>query len=168
MSSTYAEILPLLAQAGAKQPDPQYDVWDLEAGGCLWPLNAWKGSGLSEGVKRDVLTVLVRGRLPVFFCQAGEPDPERAATWTEVGPGIWRLPEDVDPTALLTAPTLDYGNWQIVAAEQPPPTPLPDIIRAPASEVASFLRRFEIAVLVDSFYDDAMWRIALAQEVSSK
>jgi hypothetical protein len=28
--------------------------------------------------------------------------------------------------------------------------------------------QFEITVLVDSFYDDAMWRITLAQEVRSK
>ena len=168
MNSTYAEILPFLAQAGAKQPDPQYDVWDLEARGCLELLIARRDVGLSDGVKHAVFSILLRGPLPVFFFHKEEIDAEHAAAWSEVEPGVWQLPVDADSVALVASEALSYGNWQIVVAEQLPPTPLPDIVHAPVSEVASFLRRFEIAVLVDSFYDDAMWRIALAQEVSSK
>ena len=168
MNSTYAQIAPLLAQAGAMQPDPQYDVWDLAAPGCLGRLIARRPILLSREMKHSILSIVLRGPLPVFFFQEEELDTEHAAAWSEVADGVWQLPADADPKALVASEALYCGNWRIIVAERIPSAPMTDFIRAPASDVASFLKRSEAAVLIDSFHDDAVWRIALAQEVSSK
>jgi hypothetical protein len=117
--------------------------------------------GTVEKCKLKILDAICSDVEP-FVHYDGPPTqyPELSEVY-EVAPHIWRLPKKAPAAVVLS--WLHMGNWQRYVSDAPI-NQLRDLCRATDSEVEEFVRDSGVAIVIDSFHDDASWVVAVRPE----
>jgi hypothetical protein len=76
-------------------------------------------------------------------------------------PHVWRVRRDRSADDFYRT-ELDEGNWILYAAPEPASRPFPNAFKAAPEAVLEFMATERITLLIDSFYDDTEWRVAVA------
>ena len=98
-------------------------------------------------------------------CDEDPHDWELTGHWTQEGPHTWVMPRDHGSAELLEG-YLAAGGWSIYLASYPlAVTEMPNIFDMRAAEICAFTRAHSMPVLVQAFYDNAEWRVALEPAV---
>ena len=124
-------------------------------GASVWRVEA--SSRRAEQHKIAVLEAICRHhRVFVRY----EEEPGEIDGVVQVGPQLWRLPVGASAESVLD--WLYMGNWQLSVSTMPP-ADIPDLCRAPDEEVAAYVRKSGVDLVIDSFHDDVSWVIGAAR-----
>ena len=152
-------IQTTLASSPARRSAPGFDVWDLDTGPWWNLFTDWKSL---ERTKRAVLAAIWDTPELLFFV------PSTTEMATDLKPfllasdsGAWlvnrgRSPED------FYGVDLNEGSWAIYASAHPCRVPLPNTFKTSPPALMRFMREQGVTVLIDAFYDDWEWRVAVA------
>jgi hypothetical protein len=149
---------------GVSAVDATGQLWHLENPSLLSAQSRGRAQQV-DAVKRQVLAALARSGTAIIYHHESPHDEELPGLWLPgERPGAWRLPVDLDLADPAIAHWLfDLGNWTVCA----PDVPLgrtPDIARAPAAQLLTWIDQQAIDVIVDSFHDDVSWVVVLGTE----
>lgn len=129
--------------------------------GCVWRIEGV--SAVVEECKTQLLdAICARSQPLVRFDEppAGIPELQDVL---EVARNTWRLPARSRGSVLLS--WLSAGNWQLYVADAPVPE-IPDLCRSSDAEVERFIVDTQIALIIDSFYDDVSWVVGLGGDAN--
>jgi len=149
----------LLEAAGAKRRDATQPVWDLAS--SFWPFG--KAASAVETGKQQILEWLIR-RVPLVYLEI-DADEEMTGVLgaRRAGPQYtWQLSRAVRAPDLATR-ALFYGGWSLYGCRKPlQPDDLPASFRCSPADLVANLRRMELSVLIQAWWDDVDWRLAVA------
>jgi hypothetical protein len=134
-------------------------VRSTDSEGRVWELNG-SHAGV-EQVRSKILEHILAARLPLVLAydEDSPNEPALAAHVFADGAGAFQIRAQPPLTAIRD--WLGYGNWQLMSPHLPPA--LQDLARARPESVARFVDDHGLQFVVDSFHDDVMWIIGLAQ-----
>jgi hypothetical protein len=153
-------IRTALASSPARRARQGFDVWDLDTGPWWKLFTDWQSL---DRVKRAILAVVWEMPKPLFFV----PPYMEMATALEPfllphDSGAWLVNRQRSPEDFYGV-ELDEGNWVVYSAAQPSNVRMPNTFKTTPSVLINFMREQGITVLIDAFYDDREWRVALAE-----
>jgi hypothetical protein len=151
-----ANIREVLANSPARQVKPGIEVWDLNTG-PWWKL--FMDYQELERTKRQLLSAAWALPGSLFFHPPTPVEPELMPFLVRDDESNWLLNRRRSPDEFYENEF--EGNWVLYAAEHPISATLPNTFKTEPSSLISFLREHEVTFLIDSFCDDAEWRIAL-------
>jgi len=148
----------LLEAAGAKRSDATQPVWDLAR--PFWPFG--RAASAVETGKHQILEWLL-GRVPLVYLSI-DADEEMTGVLGARRAGrqhTWQLSRAVRVPDLATQ-ALFYGGWSLYGRRKPlQMDDLPDSFRCSPADLVAILRRKELSVLVQAWWDDVDWRLAV-------
>jgi len=160
VSNAYDGIRALLAGSPAWRISQNADVWDLNTG--PW----WKLFTDHEGLdraKRGLLAAAWGLPGPLYFVPPFEPlAPELGPFLQRTDSGAWMVNRQRSPEEFYGV-ELNEGNWVLYSAEQPVRGKIPNTFKTKPEALTAFMRQHGITFLIDAFYDDTEWRVALAE-----
>ncbi|WP_141513491.1 hypothetical protein [Ramlibacter sp. WS9] len=144
--SDSADVVAVLDSLGGRQDFEGASVWRVEG-----------TSQRERQYKAAVLETICRThRAYVRY----EECPDGIDGTDQVEPHLWWLPVGVSGEAMLD--WLYMGNWQLTVGASPPKTN-PDLCRSPDADVAEYVRKSGVGVVIDSFHDDVSWVIGASR-----
>jgi hypothetical protein len=147
--SDSADVVAVLDALGGRQDFEGASVWRVEG-----------TSRRAQQYKASVLDTICRShRAYVRY----EENPEGFDGTDQVEPQLWLLPFGVSGEAMLD--WLYLGNWQLTVCASPPKEN-PDFCRSPDADVAEYVRKSGVRVVIDSFHDDVSWVIGAARNAA--
>jgi hypothetical protein len=151
-------IRGILCDGPARRVRDGLDVWDLGVG-PWWKL--FTDFRRLDSTKKRILEAAWALPSPLYLVPP-EPVPARLAPFlVREAPGAWRVKRD-GSAAELHGTELDEGNWVLYAAPRPARQPIPNTFKTDPAALLAFMRAGEMELLIDSFYDDREWRVAVA------
>jgi hypothetical protein len=154
----HLHIRETLESSPARRVEPGLDVWDLDTGPWWKLFTDWKGL---ERAKQAILAAVWDTPDSLFFMP---PMPEMAAGLKPfliaADSGAWLINRQRSSQEFYGV-DLNEGNWMLYAAAQRCTVRLPNTFKANPAVLLQFMRDQGITVLVDAFYDDWEWRVAL-------
>jgi hypothetical protein len=152
-------IRELLVSSSAHQVEQGIAVWDLGTGPWWKLFTDFQGL---ERLKEGLLAAAWALPTPLFFVP---PTQELA---TELEPfllrhdsGAWQVNRRRSPEDFYSV-ELDEGNWVIYSAVEPVLAQMPNTFKTAPRQLIAFLHEHGVALLIDAFYDDTEWRVALS------
>jgi len=134
-------------------------VWDLRDRGMVsWMLG--RPSEISDEIRIEVMTVFAKYFRHLFLASDEDYSEFPAGEFALTSTGVWRIEDPAGLCPHVGQPPLLFGNWVLLATNEPPDFPIPDFIRMPKSEVLEFMFANGVRAVVDSFHDDIQWRVA--------
>jgi hypothetical protein len=153
-----ANIRAILSSSPARQPDRGVEVWDLNTGPWWKLFTDWNGL---ERAKHHLLAAVWALPGPLYFLPPEPIAPELEPFPMQDVSGSWRLNRGRAAEEFYGV-ELNEGNWSLYAAERPAETALPNTFKTSPRTLTKVMQGHGITVLIDSFYDDTEWRIAIA------
>ena len=102
---------------------------------------------------------------PYIYYDEDPKDWELTGSWIQCGANTWTIPQEQSSSDLLDG-FLNPGGWTIYLASFPlTGVPIPDFFHINASDAADFIRSHSIPALIQAFFDNSEWRIALEPAV---
>jgi hypothetical protein len=154
------KIRSLLESSPARQVEPGFDVWELDPGPWWKLFTGWKAI---DRVKEGLLAAAWEMPEPLFFVP---PTMEMAS---ELKPflvprdaGVWLVNRERSPKDFYGA-ELNQGNWIVYAADNPARTSMPNTFKTRPQVLVQFMSQQGMKLMIDAFYDDREWRVALHQ-----
>lgn len=138
--------------------DPLHPIWEI------------RGPGLLARNKKDRLAKVVACRSAVWrallssgrhaFLRHHEPpgEYEVPGSWEPHGGNTWMLPAGFNPAERNTSSWLSLGEWMGYAAAAPLDE-TPGLFAMAPERVVEWAVHHQVAVAIDSFSDDAEWRV---------
>jgi hypothetical protein len=155
------EVRQVLATGLARPTGQAQDIWDIDTG--PW----WRFFNDFDGLERTKIALLeVVWRLPCrLFIQSA--DVHELQPFVRQSDEAWEIDMAKPATGFYQAtPVSNYGNWQLYAAPRPFTGRSIDLFRAKPTATREFLASHDIVLILDAFYDDVAWRIALREGVT--
>jgi hypothetical protein len=161
LASNIAEILSRAQSSDIRRCDPAYFVWHLRYPAML-ARDRRNRCHLVDQCRRAILDAFLQSDEPIFITHH-EPPEEYAmgGDWAEVAERTWRWPPDLDPSQCQG--WLQLGGWSLYASHQSPPVGSPHLSGNRPDEIFNAISESSISVLVDSFWDDLEWTVAVAK-----
>lgn len=132
---------------------------DVTGHGAVWRI-AGNARAVQHCKSRLLGIICAQADIYIRYDEAPEAEPALARAQA-IDRDTWWLPA---PTAGADVQAwLQPGNWQLYVADRPL-AEIPDLCRATDAEVAVFVRRAGVTVIVDSFHDDVAWVVGLGQD----
>jgi len=151
-------IRAALAGSPARRVKAGVDVWDLSVGPWWKLFTDYEGL---ERAKRRILEAAWGLSCPLFLVPPEPVAADLEPFLVRDESGAWRVRRD-RPADDFYRTELEDGNWILYAAPQPASRPLPSVFKTAPEAVLDFMATDRITLLIDSFYDDTEWRVAVA------
>ncbi len=114
-----------------------------------------------DRAKAKILTAAWSWPAPLYFVPPFEPlAPELDPFLERTDSGAWMVNRQRSPEDFYGV-ELDEGNWVLYSAEQPVHVTMPNTFKTKPLALIAFMREHGITLLIDAFYDDMEWRVAL-------
>lgn len=153
-----AAIRAALESGPSRRAKGDLDVWLLDTGPWWRFFNDFAGL---NNTKVAILEAIWSLPHPVFVHFA-EPFDSELQPFLKQERGAWVLDKSRTAESFFrTEPVSVIGNWQMYVAPAPVSTSFIDALRAEPEAVLAFMARFRIPLLVDCFYDDSVWLVAI-------
>lgn len=151
------KIRNLLTSQPARQVKPGIEVWDLDTSPWWKPFIDHRNL---ERIKSALLAAAWELSGPLFLLPHWPPSPELVSFLTQHQPGLWMVNREFKANDFY-GQELKEGNWMLYSAPHPIATAFPNTFKTTPQELIAFLHEHRITLLIDSFYDDMEWRVAL-------